>query len=118
MSKETSIEWLARKLINAEPNVLEWHKYILQAKEMHKREIIDAHMSGYDSSGGGAEDYYDAIYKEYHSIDTNEMIELPNNYCDCETQTYYQWEMAENKCCKCNKKIYTEEQLQSLKQPK
>ena len=29
----TSIEWLAKQLLNAEPNVLEWQKYILQAKE-------------------------------------------------------------------------------------
>ena len=62
MSKLTSVEWLRDKIFEEfrftfSDNILD------EAKEMHKREIIDAHISGYDSSGGGAEDYYDAIYK-------------------------------------------------------
>lgn len=102
--KQTSIEWLAQALLNSEPNVLEWQKYLLQAKEMHKQEIIDAWENAptylEDKSG---EDYYNETFNS----------EIPNvsNYCDCEPQTYYQWEMQENKCNKCNKKIYTEEEL-------
>ena len=49
MSKLTSVEWLAKKLLNAEPNVLEWQNYLLQAKEMHKQEIIDAFKNGLKS---------------------------------------------------------------------
>ena len=49
MSKLTSVEWLAKKLLNAEPNVLEWQNYLLQAKEMHKQEIINAFKNGLKS---------------------------------------------------------------------
>jgi hypothetical protein len=33
-----------------------------QAKDMERKQIIDAHVSGYDSSGESAEDYYKFFY--------------------------------------------------------
>lgn len=65
----TSIEWLAKQLLNAEPNVLEWQKYILQAKEMHKQEIINAviygnyHYKNYEESEIMGENYYKETFK-------------------------------------------------------
>jgi hypothetical protein len=47
-NKQTSVEWLAQQLLNAEPNVLEWQKYLLQAKQLHKQEIIKANRDGVD----------------------------------------------------------------------
>ena len=107
----TSVEWIFNKLWEEPKDKFEWHSILEQAKEMHRKEIIDAWENAptylEDKSG---EDYYNETFNS----------ELPNvsNYCDCEPQTYYQWEMQENKCNKCNKKIYTEQELQSLKQPK
>jgi UTP-glucose-1-phosphate uridylyltransferase len=88
-SKQTSVEWLAKQLLNAEPNVLEWQKYILQAKEMHKQEIIDAwdsrNQDVIKSDGKTSEQYYQETFvskgsdtlKDYHIVDTNEMVEIP-----------------------------------------
>jgi predicted Ser/Thr protein kinase len=65
----TSIEWLIEQLdiITRDTNKYDDFKWIFeheieQAKEMHKKEIIDAHASGYDCSGENGEDYYNAIY--------------------------------------------------------
>lgn len=69
MNKQTSVEWLAKQLLNAEPNVLEWQKYILQAKEMHKQEIVDAVTYGNnfyrncESAVVTGEKYYDENFK-------------------------------------------------------
>ena len=63
----TSIELLMDKLGLS----IETHrKAFEQAKEMHKQEIIDAHISGYDSSGGSAEDYYNYYYGSKGSDET------------------------------------------------
>lgn len=82
-----SIEWLAKQLLNAEPNVLEWQKYILQAKEMHKQEIIDAYVYGEFHQGfeNEAEQYYQETFvskvgntlENYHIVDTKKMVEFP-----------------------------------------
>ncbi|MEY4333876.1 MAG: hypothetical protein RLZZ196_2619 [Bacteroidota bacterium] len=122
----TSVEWLFNKLWEEPKDKFAWHSIFEQAKEMHKQEIIDARDSFVNEFNRSidelflkgetqtkkmtSEQYYNEIFNS----------ELPNasNYCDCEPQTYYQWEMEENKCNKCNKKIYTEEHIQSLKQPK
>lgn len=44
----TAVEWLAEKLIHAEPNILEWDKYIKQAKQMEKDQIMNARLSTFD----------------------------------------------------------------------
>ena len=85
MSKQTSVEWLAQQLLNAEPNVLEWQKYLLQAKEIHKQEIMDSWDYGteegikrtnnsYYNSMRNSETYYNETYQ---SVDTNEMVDVP-----------------------------------------
>lgn len=81
----TSIEWLAEQLLKAEPNILEWQKYILQAKEMHKQEMGDTWNAG--AYGGGqfttthetSDEYYQETFvsngSDDHIVDTNEMVE-------------------------------------------
>lgn len=84
----TSIEWLAKQLLNAEPNVLEWQKYILQAKEMHKQEIIDAYYQcGRDNFehikviNRSATEYYQETFvskgSDDHISDISKMVEFP-----------------------------------------
>ena len=46
---ETATEWLFNKLLKAEPNILEWNKYLEQAKEKEKEQIINAFEVGYKS---------------------------------------------------------------------
>jgi len=58
----TSIEWLFNELWETPKDKFEWYFILNKAKEMHKQEIIDAHISGYDSSGESAKDYYDFYY--------------------------------------------------------
>jgi len=73
----TSIEWLAKQLLNAEPNVLEWQKYILQAKEMHKQEmgntwdaaIFRNEQRGYNASRTFED--FDEYYQETFKKDNN-----------------------------------------------
>jgi hypothetical protein len=59
----TSIEWFFNELQRMQyfigNDMFEAYK---QAKQMHKQEIIDAHVSGYDSSGESGENYYNTIY--------------------------------------------------------
>lgn len=43
---------------------------IEQAKKMEKQQIINAHISGYDSSGESAEDYYQYYYGSKGSDET------------------------------------------------
>ena len=71
----TSIEWLVKELytemnMSGDGRVLD--EILEQAKEMHKQEIIDAHISGYDSSGGSAKDYYEFYYGSKGSDETKQ----------------------------------------------
>jgi hypothetical protein len=57
----TAVEFLIEKTFS------DYGKSILRqeikmALEMEKHQIIDAHVSGYDSSGESGEDYYNTIY--------------------------------------------------------
>lgn len=62
-TKQSSIEWLYKELLNSEPNILEWNKLFNQAKEMHKQEIIDAWEDGQGSfSTRNAEQYYNETF--------------------------------------------------------
>ena len=54
----SSVEWLAKQLLNAEPNILEWQKFLLLAKEMHKKEIMSAHYAGMSNYIGGNFDFF------------------------------------------------------------
>ena len=67
--KTSSIEWLIRELnhclensgfIEITPNLL--GNLGKQAKEMHKKEIIDAHSDGYMNISGQAEEYYQETF--------------------------------------------------------
>lgn len=108
----TSIQWLFNKLWEEPKDKFEWHSIFEQAKEMYYKELMGSMQRGMELQ--------EKENKRIGFRERNGLLELPNvsNYCDCEPQAYYQWEMEENKCNKCNKKIYTEEQFQSLKQPK
>ena len=62
---QTAVEYIIDKMQNAQWEYTSWterKEIIDQAKEMEKQQIIDAHISGYDSSGGSAKDYYDFYY--------------------------------------------------------
>ena len=63
-TKQSSIEWLYKELLNSEPNILEWNKLLEQAKEMHKQEIIDAFSLGDNQQGfeNEALDYYNETF--------------------------------------------------------
>ena len=59
---QTAVEWLVNVVQSCiAPDYIP-KEIIEQAKEMEKQQIIDAHISGYDSSGGSAKDYYDFYY--------------------------------------------------------
>jgi hypothetical protein len=59
----TAIEWLVEQIMKHDKSFLEFYgAEIEQAKEMEKQQIIDAHISGYDSSGGSAKDYYNETF--------------------------------------------------------
>ena len=47
--KQTSIEWLFENLWDEPKDKLTWHSIFEKAKEMHKKEIIDAFKSGLKS---------------------------------------------------------------------
>jgi hypothetical protein len=58
--KQTAVEWLIEQLEERGhiiPDHIEETSLI-----MEKQQIIDAHISGYDSSGESAKDYYDFYY--------------------------------------------------------
>jgi hypothetical protein len=64
MAKQMATEWLAVKLFNAESYPSVWDKFIEQAKEMEKEQIIDAYKSDrYPCSDEDAEKYYNETYK-------------------------------------------------------
>jgi predicted nucleotidyltransferase len=46
--QQTAVEFLFKELLNAEPNILEWHKLLQQAKEMEKKQIEEAFANGVD----------------------------------------------------------------------
>ena len=68
--KQTSAEWLFSNLWNTTKDKFTWYAILEQAKEMEKQQIIDAHISGYDSSGESANDYYDFYYGSKGSDDS------------------------------------------------
>ena len=37
--KQTAVDFLIKELLSAEPNILEWHKLLQQAKAMEKEQI-------------------------------------------------------------------------------
>jgi hypothetical protein len=80
----TSIDWLIKELF-LEDTIYRYNlKVIEQAKEMHKQEIIDAIEDGRYEFGY---EYYNDTFvskgsdalKDYHIVDTNEMVELPQH---------------------------------------
>jgi len=89
---QTSIEWLIKELytemnMSGDGRVLD--EILEEAKEMHKQEIIDAYKAdSFHVSLKDAEQYYqetfvskgsDETLKEYHIVDTNEMIDIPKH---------------------------------------
>ncbi len=54
-TKKTAVEWLEDKIINYDLNqgMAQMRKYILQAKQMEKEQIIDAWTDGFMSTGEG-----------------------------------------------------------------
>ena len=87
----TAVEWLDRWFRdNPEATHEEGNKALKQAIEMEKQQIIDAHISGYDSSGGSAKDYYDFYYgskgSDNHIVDTNKMVSSQTEISDEEIE--------------------------------
>jgi hypothetical protein len=48
MSKQTSTEWLFKKLLDEPKDKLTWYAILEQAKEMEKQQIIDARQDGFN----------------------------------------------------------------------
>lgn len=68
--KQTAVNWLIEKMIYSGIGICkEWRE---QAKQLEKQQIIDAHISGYDSSGESAKDYYDFYYGSKGSDELHE----------------------------------------------
>jgi hypothetical protein len=116
--KQTSIEWLWEEIDNLVPyqdinSAQQFYGLLEKAKEMHKQEIVDAWIEGESSvyittgeiyTDGDAEQYYQETFvsngsdtlKDYHIVDTNEMVQLSQeeisdeeieNYADDHTTT-------------------------------
>ena len=72
----TAVEFLMLNIFPFEKRTNEQISHIItileQAKEMEKQQIIDAHISGYDSSGGSADDYYTFYYGSKGSDETKQ----------------------------------------------
>lgn len=86
---QTSIEWLLEQLENYDNELLYYNSdAIIQAKEMHKKEIIDAYDKGEfnDGMNESAEQYYTENYTEnYPKLDVSKgsgMSEKPNNHIE------------------------------------
>jgi len=66
----TSIEWLFKKLWDEPKNKFDWCYLLNQAKEMHKKEIIESYCSGCKDISNNenifpretAEEYYNKTY--------------------------------------------------------
>jgi hypothetical protein len=90
----TSLEFLFNELWKSTKDKLTWHSIFEQAKEMHKQEIIDAYNKSFelrDKPYSTADKYYqetfvskgsDDTLKDYHIVDTNEMVKLPQQDVD------------------------------------
>jgi hypothetical protein len=48
MSKQTSTEWLFKKLLDEPKDKLTWYAILEQAKEMFEEQIIDARQDGFN----------------------------------------------------------------------
>mgnify|MGYP003334547571 CR=1 FL=1 len=73
--KQTSVEWLLTKMTHMNYFIgNDLLQAFEQAQKINKREIIDAHMSGYNSMRN-SETYYNETFN--HIVDTNEMIDVP-----------------------------------------
>jgi hypothetical protein len=66
----TAVEWLLEELKKVHHPT---EAMIMYAKKLERQQIMDAHISGYDSSGESAKDYYDFYYgsKGSDEIKTN-----------------------------------------------
>lgn len=63
MAQQTALDWLKHELFKAGSGTPAAYSLLFeQAKQMEKEQIMNAHISGYDSSGGSAIDYYNHIY--------------------------------------------------------
>lgn len=78
----TAVEWLEKMVKSMLVNGCDLGKnypsllvHIEQAKEIEKQQIIDAHISGYDSSGESAEDYYQYYYGSKGSAELSKVEE-------------------------------------------
>jgi hypothetical protein len=61
MKKQTAVEWLFEKMTEKGTNPY-WDMRFIQAKEMEKEQIVDAHLDGYRSHPYLSEQYYKETY--------------------------------------------------------
>ena len=70
--KQTAVEWVVKQLLNAEPNVLEWQKYLIEGKAMEKEQhghTWDIALLQKDLRGGNvmrAWEDFDEYYQEHY----------------------------------------------------
>ena len=68
MEKETATEWLFNQLWDEPKDKFTWNTILSKAKEMEKKQIIDAVYDGmgtnFDPNMGRARQYYNQKYKQ------------------------------------------------------
>lgn len=89
----TAVEWLQTEIDNKDMGEIPiWiYEFLEQAKEMEKQQIIDAHISGYDSSGESAKDYYNFYYGSKGSDEKINLVEIPQEQLEKERNPNYKY---------------------------
>jgi len=76
----TSIEWLIEKTFSDFGKTI-LYKEIEQAKEMHKKEMEEMYLKGIENYDPTFKIKDDTL-KDFHIVDTTEMVELPQQDVD------------------------------------
>ena len=97
----TSIEWLKEKLFYDFGFAFSDNIY-KQAKEMHKKEIIEAHLDG-QSLVSCKDEYAEQYYQETFVSEGSGMSEKPNNHIDAQLP---QQEISDEEIEKKNKENF------------
>jgi hypothetical protein len=59
--KETAVDWLFQKLWDNPKDKLTWYKILINAKEIERKQIVEAYLAG-DCQNQNASEYYKETY--------------------------------------------------------
>ena len=62
--QQTAVEWLFQQLWDEPKDKFTWYAIREKAIQMEWEQIVNAHINGYDSSGGSANEYYNELYNQ------------------------------------------------------